>query len=86
MNNAHGMVTGWPDQSKTTFYFFIQNGLSDGLGAPRADQMGFGRHRRDIGNAKMNALNVLNRAQTRLEFINALNVKNTLFKNLVLGV
>ena len=86
MNDPHGMMARRSDQRESPIHRFVHNGSADGFGAAGADKMRFRHDAVDIRNAEMDPLNVLDRDQFRFEFPDAVNIQNTFFKHLVLGV
>ena len=84
--HAAGMMAGRSHQGEAFVDLSLHNLHSDGFGTPGADEMGFGHHGLGIGHAEMNPLYIVYFHKVGLEFENAIDIQQALFKDLILGV
>jgi hypothetical protein len=80
------MMAGRTNQSETSINIFFEHLDADFLSPTGAYQVRFGDYAQLIGNAEVDALNVLQLSNVRLEFHDPLNVEYTLLAYLVLCV
>ena len=86
VGNTHGMVARGSYQGKTAVDLFVHDGPGNGLGATGADQMGLGGYGCFVGNAEVYPLDFLCGDQVWLVFLNAADVEDSFFHDLIQGV
>ena len=86
MDDAHGMVSAWTNQSESVIHLTVQHLVGSGQRSAHRNQMGRMNDLVDIRNTEMHAVDIGRSRQIRLIFLDIVEVKKTFLDNLILCV